>query len=453
MYQKKTNSYMRTLLENKNHLIDKLTNLTDAQKEEIKAFFLKHPSYESKIDWNNKSLSYNDFKPILALDGKSKTQAKKKGIEGITENVDYKYLGDGYSKAIGNYKLYQPLTYLGSVTLASNKVPPVKGNGAQWCIAYQKTSRYWDQYTWKDVRFVFVLTADTKYAITIYSEDLGDKVEVYSFDDKNLEIPDWMYSGDPSLMEILAPRYSPKVQLAEFVKKGLLEDNGDGTYSKTKDNELLISDVILGGRFICKLSYWNGSVYIPSYKTIKSLEGCPQIVRGNFDCSGHDLESLEGGPREVTGNYTCQDNRLTTLKGGPEKVGYGFYCSNNRLTTLEGGPRDVGGSYDCKGNQLIDLKGAPEEVNRDFICSDNHLRSLEGAPRTVEDSFNCMYNELRTLKGGPESVGKRYLCSYNALKNLEGIAQKLGPTVICNENPLKSLNGLPEGYEKNWVVS
>lgn len=49
MYQKKTNSYMRTLLENKNHLIDKLTNLTDAQKEEIKAFFLKRPPTSPRL--------------------------------------------------------------------------------------------------------------------------------------------------------------------------------------------------------------------------------------------------------------------------------------------------------------------------------------------------------------------------------------------------------------------
>lgn len=40
---------MPRLLENKNHLIDKL-KLALEQKEEIKAFFLKHPSYENKID-------------------------------------------------------------------------------------------------------------------------------------------------------------------------------------------------------------------------------------------------------------------------------------------------------------------------------------------------------------------------------------------------------------------
>lgn len=89
--------------ENKDHIIDRLEGLTDAQKEEIKAFFSKHPSYESKVDWNDRSLSYKDFEPILKLDGKSKTQARKKGIEGITEGKDYEYLGDGYNEEIGDY--------------------------------------------------------------------------------------------------------------------------------------------------------------------------------------------------------------------------------------------------------------------------------------------------------------------------------------------------------------
>ena len=81
-HKAKINAITR-LLESKDHLIDKL-DLTDGQKTELKDFFKKHPNYESKIDWNNKSLQYKDFANLLDQEGKSKSQAKKKGIEGLT---------------------------------------------------------------------------------------------------------------------------------------------------------------------------------------------------------------------------------------------------------------------------------------------------------------------------------------------------------------------------------
>ena len=180
-------------LENKDHLIDKL-NLTDSQKEELKAFFTKHPSYESKIDWNNKSLTYKDFEPLLALDGKSKTQAKKNGLAGLVEGKDYVDFGEADIEDLGRCHLYQPLSYKGSVTLASNKVPPVRDNGAKWCISYQKTDEYWHNYSHEGIKFLFVFTTSTKYALTIYPETTNIGNEVYSFEDDNLGWPDWCWS-------------------------------------------------------------------------------------------------------------------------------------------------------------------------------------------------------------------------------------------------------------------
>lgn len=114
------------LFENKDRFIDKL-DLTDDQKTRIKDFFRKYPNLESKIDWNRKNLTFEDFQALLVTEGKSKSQAKKVGLEGLIKGVDYKILEQGE-----NYIAYQPLTYLGSKTIASNKVPPVKANGAAW---------------------------------------------------------------------------------------------------------------------------------------------------------------------------------------------------------------------------------------------------------------------------------------------------------------------------------
>ena len=78
-------------LENKDRLIDRL-NLTDDQKNKLKGYFKRNPSFESKIDWNRKDLTWEDFSGLLASEGKTKTQAKKKGIEGLTEEKDYKII-------------------------------------------------------------------------------------------------------------------------------------------------------------------------------------------------------------------------------------------------------------------------------------------------------------------------------------------------------------------------
>jgi len=48
------------------------------------------------------------------------------------------------------------------------------------------------------------------------------------------------------------------------------------------------------------------------------------------------------------------------------------------LTTLEGGPEDVKGDFDCSGNQLISLLGCPAFIMGDFSCAGNQLTLLNG---------------------------------------------------------------------------
>lgn len=168
------------LLESKDHLIDKL-DLSDEQKSELKDFFNKHPNYENKIDWNKKNLGWDDFEPLFDLEGKSKTQAKKKGIEGLTEDVDYKILVQNE-----NYIIYYPLTHLGSKILASSKV--FSDQVGRWCISMNK-SGYWDKYVKNGTDFFFVFISkkengqemNEKFAIS-RNKDAGDpEEEVWNF--------------------------------------------------------------------------------------------------------------------------------------------------------------------------------------------------------------------------------------------------------------------------------
>lgn len=430
---------IQRFFENKDHIIDRLGSLTDVQKEEIKSFFQKHPSYEPKIDWNDKSLSYKDFEPILALDGKSKTQAKKKGIAGLTENVDYRFFGNGRNDEIGNYWLYQPLTYLGSRTLASNRVPPVKENGAKWCIAYQKTDQYWNDYVSQGIQFLFVLTEDTKYAITVYSEDLFYRTEVYDFEDNNLEYPSWCSDDDLIYRSVF--ELKGLVTLEEYIEKGVFVWNAEtGKLDKVSHNPVNMFSMVENGWLLPSFGTWLGDFDCSAMRLV-SLTGCPDKVTGDFKCSGNRLKSLGGGPKLVSGCYDCSDNVLESLEGAPKKVGGGFDCSGNRLKSLEGGPEKVHGDFRCHGNYLPSLAGGPHWVGGSYFCYHNVLRSLEGCPKQINGRFEAFGNSLQTLKNGPKDVYGSFIVNDNSLVTLEGCPTHVGGTFDCSDNSLYTLEG------------
>lgn len=419
------------LLENKNHLIDRL-DLTTTQKEEIKAFFAKHPTYESKIDWNDKNLSYEDFKPILALDGKSKTQAKHKGIEGLVEGVDYKFIEEGTAINLGKYRIYQPLTYLGSCVLASNKVPPVKGNGARWCISYQKTSLYWDDYTKQGVEFLFVCTKDTKYAVVLYP-NADEATEIYTFGDAKLIFYGALLNIPLIRSKIFANSSEELKKAREYVdyllERHYIVDNGNGTCDSIRKGGIQAWRLVVDGRLYIRFRNYEGTLDLSNlnltslhgcpervtgdfycYRNqLTSLEGAPKYVGGSFDCSSNGITSLKDGPEEVEASYTCNNNDLVNLVGAPRKIKGSFFSKENKLVTLIGGPEEVGNRFDCRWNKLASLEGAPKKV-LDFCCSNNRLTSLEGAPREVE-RFDCINNGLTSLEGAPEVVKKEFLCA------------------------------------------
>lgn len=199
------------------------------------------------------------------------------------------------------------------------------------CISYQKDDEYWNTYTKKGVKFLFVFTSYTKYALTIHPKNLNIGNEVYTFEDINIHWPDWCRS--PEIAECIANlREIPGPSLAELLNKyeGILVKNPDGTIDKISHKKVDPSDFIKDGHFICQFSKWEGY----------------------FDCRNTGLTSLEGAPREV---------------------GTSFYCSNNNLTSLEGAPREVGGNFNCRVNRLTSLDGSPSKIGRYLIC-DNNLR-------------------------------------------------------------------------------
>jgi len=198
---------------------------------------------------------------------------------------------------------------------------------------------------------------------------------------------------------------------------------------------------IKNGRFTLDGRHLVAENLMLSAHKLTSLVGCPQVVKGVFNCSENRLQTLEGGPVEVSGNYYCNDNVLVSLKGAPRQVKT-FWCQRNNLETLENGPEEVDNEYNCSENKLRSLKGAPRRV-RFFDCSKNLLVTLEGGPSSVID-YNCALNKLTSLKGCAEYVGGILICRENQLlTTFEGGPKYVGINVYaakCSFTTLKNIH-------------
>ena len=195
------------------------------------------------------------------------------------------------------------------------------------------------------------------------------------------------------------------------------------------------------------------------YKNTGKLTISDDLV---VDCTGgvyvknKSITSLTNGLfrwGKVDGNFTCSFTQITSLEGAPEVVGGNFDCSGcAKLKTLEGSPEYVDGTFSCDGcRNLKSLEGAPEEVCSSFICSDcESLESLEGAPKIVGKNFHCDgCRSLKSLEGTPKEVGGYFNCRKCInLKSLEGAPEKIGGCLNCRYcDSLKITNSDRKKYE------
>ena len=121
--------------------------------------------------------------------------------------------------------------------------------------------------------------------------------------------------------------------------------------------------------------------------SLKSLEGCPEEIKGDLNCSYcNSLKSLEGCPKKINGSLFCTGCKsLKSLEGCPEIL-KAFDCSNcHSLKSLEGGPKKTEYQYDCAFcTSIVSLKGCAEEIGTDFNCkgcaiirSEEHTSELQ----------------------------------------------------------------------------
>lgn len=116
---------------------------------------------------------------------------------------------------------------------------------------------------------------------------------------------------------------------------------------------------------------------------ITSLEGSPEYCL-NFDATSTKITDLNGGPKHVPGNYRVYDVRyLKSLEGAPSEVGGEFNISETGIKSLKGSPKRVG-IFGCNDNNIKSLVGGPEHTDGTYDVGNCLLTSLEGAPKSCE---------------------------------------------------------------------
>ena len=121
--------------------------------------------------------------------------------------------------------------------------------------------------------------------------------------------------------------------------------------------------------YISPLNSYQGDIIDISMTNLTSLEGCPPIVIGNFDCSNNKITSLKYAPKNVK-HLNCYEmgwpNNIPTIfipfyamtgGGKSEKIKQGYwidYAPNHKIS-WEGSYKDnqrigVFKFYDSNGN-------------------------------------------------------------------------------------------------------
>lgn len=418
MRYKTSLNQLMAFLEKKDHLIDKL-DLEDYQKERLKTFFQKHPGYESKIDWNNRNLQWEDFENLLDLDGKSKSQAKKTGIEGLIEDKDYKILAQN-----DHYIIYYPLTHLGSKVLASRKVAPY--SEGKWCISMNQDT-YWAQYTEQMIDFFFIfffLDEDgddfsNKFAISRadpskdpYEEAYDQKYNLSSsdeidendypdytfnfFDDTDQQYEDW--TGLPYFHDICevikkTPNYL-KDRLFSFERQPGLEIK----YSKEVE--------------LCSVKVSPGA----EGQILKIRPGTTRLGSNSY----HQLEPLFSNPKNICLAGADIPDSVKVIDTSA------FSLSGITKLVLPGsvefiGPTIFGGLINKDRTNLeVTFKDQPKKLRLCFSALAGYPQPLLGEkmslstvnwPGTIRDFVLCLF-EGKSFNAGMLTGGKLYLQNF-----------------------------------------
>ena len=229
------------------------------------------------------------------------------------------------------------------------------------------------------------------------------------------ELPVYITSGGFEYNEPKVKLEIPFKELNKEIKKDSKKysDDFDTTTKNVGKAKLsdIYEDVILDDSLLDdgKIPFKYGKVFgnfsLSKCKTLKTYEGCPEIVYGDFKAAiKSNIEDLNGCPKFVGGNFDASGHiSLKTLKGSPEKIVKKFIVSHcDNLKDLEGSPKDVGSFICSYCKELETLDGSPTVVRGDFVSSFcKKLLSVMKLPKDISgkiDMTGCSRLSIRDLR-------------------------------------------------------
>ena len=135
------------LINNKDRFIKKIDwNGSSFTEQEVLDFFKSHANLENKIDWN-KSVDEQKAQIINLIDETKTNKENKTDIKNLFKSNEFRIVGED-----DNFVYVAPLTWEACKFIDSYQCG---GQGATWCIGWEKSDEYWSQYV--DDGYVFVL--------------------------------------------------------------------------------------------------------------------------------------------------------------------------------------------------------------------------------------------------------------------------------------------------------
>lgn len=136
-------------------------------------------------------------------------------------------------------------------------------------------------------------------------------------------------------------------------------------------------------------------------------------------------------------------SNLTKLPLKFGKVDGDFYCDDNNLRTLEGCPYFVGGDFSCSLNRkLSSFIGCPETIDGFFFSNYTNIRTFEGFPINVTD-FNCFSSpifEIFTLFYDTSKI--ELFNEYDIIRGDSVIIDRLNDFLVTiGKDPVESVDG------------
>lgn len=138
--------------------------------------------------------------------------------------------------------------------------------------------------------------------------------------------------------------------------------------------------------------------------SLRDLNGIPNFSKplintGNIDLSSNQLTSLVGLPTKVFGKLSLYNNPgLKTLNGCSEHIKGDFEALWLSITNCIGGPKYVGGDLYLHDTEINSLEGFPKEVTGNVYLGNTPLGSILFPQNDGGTSkAHALYDEIRKI--------------------------------------------------------